>query len=364
MEKGFKFRLKPNKEQEIFLNKMFGCTRFIYNYFLALKKEHYNTYKQQLSYKECSSMLPNLKEQYPWLKEADAVAVQQTLKKLETSYKNFFKGSGFPKFKSKHNYFQSYKTTYSHNNIEIKGNHIKLPKVGLVKFINHREIQGKIVNATISKTNTGKYFVSICCNVNTEPMPKLTKSVGIDVGVKCFATLSSGEEVPNPKFLTKYLNRIKELQRQLSYKTKGSINYHKIRIKLAKLHEKVANCRFDFLQKLSTKLICENQTISVEGLNIKSMIQGNDLSQSISDVSWSKFFTMIEYKAKWYGRTFKKVDTYFPSSQLCSVCGAINKEVKSLSVRDWTCSKCETTHQRDFNASVNINNEGLRLSLT
>lgn len=364
MEKGFKFRLKPNKEQEIYLNKMFGCNRFIYNYFLNLKQEHYKTYNEGLSYKECSSLLPSLKEQYPWLKEADAVSLQQTLKKLEISYKNFFKGSGFPKFKKKYDYYQSYKTTYSHNNIEIKDDYIKLPKIGLVKFVNHREIQGQIVNATVSRTNTVKYYISICCKVNFEPLPQVENNVGIDVGLKCFATLSSGEEVQNPKYLSKYLDKIKELQRQLSIKTKGSNNYHKIRLKLAKLHEKVANLRTDFLQKLSTKLIRENQTISVEGLNIKSMLQNNELAQRISDVSWSKFFTMLEYKANWYGRTFKKVDTFFPSSQLCSVCGAINKRVKDLTVRQWTCSNCNTVHKRDLNASININNEGLRLSLT
>jgi len=368
-EKAFKFRLYPNKKQEEQLAKTFGCARFIYNYYLTKRIDSYKLERKLMNYNACSADLTQLKNELIWLKEIDKFALQNSLKDLDKAYQNFFreikKGNieqGFPKFKSKHNNKHSYRTTFTNNNIEVKENKIKLPKLSLVKFAKSREIQGRILNCTITKTCSGKYFISICCtDVEIERYDNNKNIIGIDLGIKDFAITSNGETIENPKYLSKLEKKLKREQRKLSKKKKGSKNRNKQRVKLNVVHEKIANQRNDFLHKTSTKLIRENQIICFEDLNVKGMVKNHNLAKAISDVSWSEFVRQNNYKALWHDRIIQKIDTYFPSSQLCNVCGYKNKEVKNLSIRKWICPKCNTFHNRDINAAINIKNEGMRI---
>ncbi len=282
-EKAFKFRLYPNKKQEEQLAKTFGCTRFVYNYYLAKRIELYKLEQKSMNYNACSADLTNLKKEKEWLKEIDKFALQNSLKDLDKAYQNFFreikksnKEQGFPKFKSKHNNKHSYRTTFTNNNIEIRENKIKLPKLGLVKFAKSREIQGRILNCTITKTCSGKYFISICCtNVEIEKYNNNDNIIGIDLGIKDFAICSNGEIIANPKYLSKLEKKLKREQRKLSKKKKGSKNRNKQRIKLNIVHEKIVNQRNDFLHKTSTRLIKENQIICLEDLNVKGMVKNH-----------------------------------------------------------------------------------------
>lgn len=361
MEKAFKFRLVPTEEQEIMLSKTFGSCRFVYNHYLGKKIDLYKSEEKSMSYVECANDMKNLKTELEWLKEIDAISLQQSLRDLDKAYKNFFKGSGFPKFKSKHNHNQSYRTQMVNDNVKIEGNKIKLPKIGWVEFKKHREIQGRILNVTVSKTPSNKCFVSICCtDVEIEKLPQNANKIGIDVGIKSFCIMSNGENIDNPKYLQKSYEKLIKAQRRLSSKTKGSKNYQKARVKLAKVHEKIANQRIDFLHKESLKLIKENQIIILEDLNVKNMMQNEKLAQRIGDCSWSEFARLLDYKAEWYGRTVHKINTFYPSSQLCSVCDYQNTEVKDLNIREWICPKCGSKHDRDFNASKNILKQGLK----
>lgn len=368
MQMAFKYRIYPNEEQIIILNKTFGCNRYIFNHFLDYKNEQYKAIKKQVPYTECSKVLTSLKSNLEWLKEVDSISLQQTLRDLDRAFKNFFKGlAGFPKFKSRHNHFHSYRTQMVNDNIVIqnekKNNKIKIPKIGFVKMKYHRQHIGRILNVTVSKTNTNKYYVSLCCEVDDiEKLPKLNNSIGLDMGIKSFCITSEGKTIDNPKFLDKYYKKLLKAQRQLSSKIKGSNNFHKARIKVAKIHEKIKNCRNNSLHQLSSKLISENQVICIEDLKIKEMIKDNKFAKNISDVSWYTFRQYLEYKAKWYGREISIIDTYYPSSQICSNCGFQNKELKNLNIRIWTCEKCQCTHQRDINAAININRVGKELA--
>jgi putative transposase len=368
MEKCYKFRIYPNAAQQKVMSKIFGCCRFVFNRFLAERIEAYKADKKTVSRFEQDKNLTVLKKELEWLKEADATALQAVIQNLDSAYQNFFRRvkngetPGFPKFKSKRNSRKSYKSQAVGKNIEIFEKTIKLPKLGLVVCRVSKQIEGRIISATVSQNPSGKYFVSVCCtDVEIEPFEKTGATVGLDVGIKDFAITSDDDKFENHKYLSKSENKLKREQRRLSRKPKGSHNRDKSRVKLARIHEKISNQRQDFLHKLSTDLVKSYDIISVESLKIKNMVKNHKLAKSISDVSWGEFVRQLEYKCEWHGKTLVKIPTFFASSQSCHVCGYKNEAVKNLSVRSWICPSCQAEHDRDLNAAKNILIKGLEM---
>ena len=372
--KAYKFRIYPTEEQEIFFAKTFGCVRKVYNLMLNDRKKAYEEVKNDPSKKMIFPTPAKYKKEFPFLKEVDSLALANAQLNLDKAYKNFFrdKSVGFPRFKSKKNPVQSYTTNNQNGTVALIDNKfIKVPKLkSLIRIKLHRQPKGMIKSATISRHASGKYYISLLCKEEISELPKTNSAIGIDLGITDFAILSDGQKIDNHKFTSKMEKKLKREQRKLSKrallaKNKGiplseAKNYQKQKRKVARLHEKVMNQRTDFLNKLSTEIIKNHDIICIEDLNVKGMLRNHKLARSISDVSWSSFVAKLQYKADWYGREIIKVDTWFPSSQICSECGHKDGK-KSLDIREWTCPICHTHHDRDINASINILIEGLRI---
>jgi len=360
IHKSYKFRIEPTSEQIVLLSKHFGACRFVFNKFLHERKEKYLNKKTSLNYYDNARTLTDLKkeEDFDWLKEINSQSLQSAIRNLDSAYKNFFnKQNKFPRFKSKYNK-QSFKIP---QNALINEGKLVIPKFKEgIKINLHREIEGEILFATITKSTTGKYYVSITCEVNYKPFDKIGSKVGIDTGIKDLAILSDGKIYENIKVLKSKLKKLKYQQRQLSKKQKGSNSRQKQKIKLSLTHEKITNIRKDYLHKISTEIVKNHDIISVEDLSVKNMMKNHKLAQSLSDVSLGMFYTMLEYKSKWNDKSFVKIDRFFPSSKTCSNCGWIYQDL-NLSIREWTCSSCNEHHDRDLNASKNILKQGINI---
>jgi putative transposase len=334
----------------------------VYNYYLEAKQQVWKEWHDTLRYSEMSRDLSHtLKKENAWLEEADSIALQQSLRHLDRAYDNFFrKRGGYPKFKSKRS-AQSYRTMSGNGNISIEGNMINLPKAGYVKIVNTRIFEGRIISATVSRTASDRYYISLQVEEEFEVLPNKGGEIGIDAGLKSLYTDSDANSVINPKAFAKHEKRIRRLQRSLSRKQKGSRNREKTRKKLAIEHEKVSNIRNDFQHKISYRLANENQVVCIEDLDVKGMMADHRLAKAITDASWSGFYRKLEYKMADHGGVLIRVPRSYPSSQRCSCCGKINHDVRDLSVRRWTCPDCGAEHDRDINAAKNILEKGLEM---
>mgnify|MGYP001023296886 CR=1 FL=1 len=357
MLKAFKFRLYPTTTQAAQLNQHIGSCRFVYNWALDQKIKTYEQTGKSISRFDLNKMMPSLKASNEWLGEVNSQSLQGMTKRVESAFTRFFREkNGFPIFKSKKNPIQSFPVP-QHYTVNFENSTVKLPKIGEIKAVLHRRFEGELKTATVSRSCKGHYYISILVEDGKELPVKQeflnSTTIGIDVGIKDFAVLSTGEKIENPKYLKNSLQRLKLLQKRVSKKQKGSQNRAKAKQRLAALHDKIANQRNDFQNKLSFKLISENQAIALETLNVKGMIKNHNLAQSISDSAWSSFVTKLEYKAEWLGKTVLRIGQFEPSSKLCSVCGYHNTELQ-LKDREWECPDCATTHDRDINAAINI----------
>jgi len=363
MLKAYKYRLYPSADQKALMDKHFGCSRFIYNWALAKKIEAYQTSKTKLDYFDFAKDLTSLKDRYPWLSEVYSQCLQSSLRNLDNAFVAFFrKKSKFPKFKSKHNSRQSCQYPQGIK-VNFDTNIIKLPKIGKVEAVLHRKFEGKIKTVTLSRTPTDKYFVSILVEDDAILPQKLEvteqATIGIDLGLKHFATFSDGTKIDNPHLLQKSEQKLAVLQKRLSRKKKGSNSYKRARKNLALKYEQVTNQRKDFLHKLSHKLVHESQVTMIvcEDLYINGMLKNHNLAKSISDASWGSFNSMLDYKCNWYGKTYLQIGRFESSSKICSDCGYVNHELV-LSDREWTCNQCRSIHDRDINAAINIKKFG------
>ena len=357
MKKTYKYRLYPNQIQQQMLEEHFGCVRFLYNYMLSHKISVYQKDKTSLNYYKTATLLKELKqtEEFSWLNNVNSQSLQSSLRNLDTAYQRFFRTKkGFPKFKSK-KYKKSFQVP---QHVKFENNMLSIPKIKNIKIVAHRAIpkDANIKTITISKTPTGKYFAAVLIEDHKElpKKPKVSNVLGLDFGLTHLAITSDGNKIANPRCLNKSLERLKLLQQRLSSKQKGSKNRNKARLKVAKLHEKIANQRNDYLHKLSRRL-CESQadTIAIEDLSILKMMQNGNLAKSISDVAWHELRRQLEYKCDWHGKNLIVIDKYFPSTKTCSACGAVNENL-TLKNRIWNCQSCKATHDRDINAAINI----------
>lgn len=363
-EFAYRFRIYPNKAQQELIQKTFGCCRFVFNYFLSMRKEAWENGKRTMGRYECNSRLPLLKSDFSWLKEVDSSALQGAVKFLDCAFSNYIcdlghkRQVGYPCYKRKHDRNMSYHTF---QNIHVYGDSIRLPKVGNIKCRVSKNVKGRILSATVSRRPSGKYFVSICCaDVKIQPLPSTGKSVGVDLGIKDLAITSDGVKFPNSKYTYAAEKKLGRLQRSLSRKTKGSANWEKARVKVARLHERIANQRRDTVHKITTSLIRDYDVVCIEDLNAKGMAKSHHLAKSVADSAFGEFRRQLEYKSAWYGKAVSVVDRFYLSSQLCSACGTKWAGTKDLKVRKWVCPQCGASHDRDVNAAVNILNEGLR----
>ena len=378
VHKSIRVRLYPTEEQMILIDKTIGCCRFVYNQTLEDCKQSYEQTKHFPSQNERINNLVPLKEKHEFLKEADSNALQQSVRDFNSALNNFFRNRdyfGFPKFKSKRNSKQSYRTPYSKRNSKVlDGKHIKLPKLGAVKTRHfNMPKEYKLFNITVEKTNTGKYYASICIETEVQPLPKTEKQIGFDLGLVDLLIGSDGTRFERPKFDYLYKDKLAREQRKLSkMRTKleraklnldECKNYQKQKYRVAKLHEHVSNCAKDFNHKLSRKLVEEYDLIAMEDLNVKGLVKDHKLAYSIADVRWSQLLNFIRYKCLWYGKEFKQIDRFYASSKICSCCGTYHKDiVNSLSVREWTCPDCGAHHDRDMNAARNILTKALSMA--
>ena len=362
--RAYKYRLYPTKDQEVLINKHIGSCRWIYNYALEKKTRAYATDKTKLSRFQIQADLPALKKQEGtvWLKEVNSQSLQASLEHMDNSFVKFFREKkGFPKFKSKHYSRQSFSVPQN-TKVDWDSKKVSVPKIKNIKFALDREPDGVVKSSTISRTPTGKYFISVLVDTGLT-LPKKSRieeqtSIGIDLGIKDFLITSDGEKVPNPKYLKQYLFRLKKLQRRSSHKLKGSNNRKRANFRVAKLYERIHNLRIDFLHKLSTRLIRENQTICLEDLSVENMVKNHKLAQAISDCSWGTFVDMLKYKSEWYGKNTLFIGRFDPSSKMCSNCGLLKNDL-TLDIREWECEGCHAKHDRDINAAKNIKMYGL-----
>ena len=363
MNKAYKFRIYPNTEQQIILAKTFGCVRFIYNQMLSDKINHYEKTKQKLN-----NTPAQYKSKFPWLKEVDSLALANAQMNLQTAYNSFFRNPkiGFPKFKSKKSNRISYTTNCVNGNISIDNGFLKLPKVGLVKLKQHRLILSnyKLKSVTISQTPSGKYYASVLFEYENQIQEQeLHDFLGLDFSMHGLYKDSNGNEPAYPRYYRQAEERLKREQRKLSLMQKDSKNRSKQRIKVANLHEKVANQRKDFLHKQSRQIVNAYDCVCIENLDMKAMSQSLNFGKSVADDGWGMFVTFLKYKLEETGKRLVKVNKFFASSQICNVCGYKNTATKNLSIRAWDCPKCGAHHDRDINAAINIRNEGMRLVL-
>lgn len=363
MEKAFRYRIYPNKKQQELIQKTFGCVRFVYNYYLNKRDTMYKNDKITFTFNMCSKDLTSLKKELEWLQEPDKDSLQKSLKDLDNAYQKFFNGAGYPNFKSKKDRYKAYRTSCTNNNIRFENKHIKLPKLGYVKIRDKQIPQGRMLNATISQEPNGHYYCSLCCtDVEMKPYYKTNNNVGIDLGLVDFAVFSDGTKIENLRFYEKSEKKLVKLQRELSRKTIGSSNWNKTKIKIANLQKHIANQRNDFLHKLTTDIVRNYDVIAIEDLDVKSMkeTESKIRNKRVGDVSWYEFRRQLTYKSQWYGKKLSVIDRYYPSSQICNVCGYKDGK-KSEDIREWICHNCNSELDRDINAAINILHEGLRL---
>lgn len=358
--KAFKFRIYPTEAQKVLINKTFGCVRFVYNRMLADKIQYY----EETGKKLCNTPA-QYKSEFEWLKEVDSLALANAQLNLQTAYNNFFRDKkvGFPKFKSKKNHHFSYTTNCVNSNIKLHEGYLILPKIKAVKIKQHRAVPTdyKLKSITISKTPTDKYFVSILYEYDlTINAVKPIKLIGLDFSMHELFISSEGETADYPRYYRQSLEKLAREQRILSHRQKGSNRYDQQKRKIAKVHEKIANQRKDFLHKMSRQITNAYDVVCIEDLNMKGMSQALNFGKSVSDNGWGMFSAFLAYKLVEQGKKLIKIDKWYPSSKTCHVCGYIYKELQ-LSERKWTCTCCNTTHNRDENASINIKNKGLEM---